>query len=257
MRGSGELCRRFALLDVPRWRFASERLIFANAAGSSRQITKNRGALSMARRLRVNVRSTACFRWKCGARERPVSICNARICSGIRSGSLTWRADGEIPLKESFELLLTETLSDEQAGEIVDGFEVMIAAMKTLATDGRRSALAECRGNAQRFARGGPPVNIRGDTDGRRISLHIRTDRIRTDHIRTHTAAPQWRAPIWSRKSSGRYGTSADACLAWYLSTQSRKSMLQCARRQEDDNTIGGCVAAPMRECISMESGVP
>lgn len=41
---------------------------------------------------------------------------------------------GEIPLKKSFELLLTETLSDEQAGELADGFEVLIAVMKTLAT---------------------------------------------------------------------------------------------------------------------------
>ena len=41
---------------------------------------------------------------------------------------------GEIPLKKSFELLLTETLSDEQAGELADGFEVLIAVMKTLGT---------------------------------------------------------------------------------------------------------------------------
>lgn len=41
---------------------------------------------------------------------------------------------GEIPLKKSFELLLTETLNDEQAGELADGFEVLIAVMKTLAT---------------------------------------------------------------------------------------------------------------------------
>jgi hypothetical protein len=41
---------------------------------------------------------------------------------------------GDIPLKKSFELLLTETLSDEQTGELADGFEVLIAVMKTLAT---------------------------------------------------------------------------------------------------------------------------
>ena len=45
--------------------------------------------------------------------------------------------------------------------------------------------------------------------------------------------------------------------LAWFLLTQSRKGMFQSARRQEDDNTIGGCVAAPMRESISMGSRVP
>lgn len=39
-------------------------------------------------------------------------------------------AHGEIPLKKSFDLLLT----DEQAGELADGFGVLIAVMKTLAT---------------------------------------------------------------------------------------------------------------------------
>jgi hypothetical protein len=37
----------------------------------------------------------------------------------------------EIPLKKSFELLLTESLSDKQAGEFADEFEVLIAVMKT------------------------------------------------------------------------------------------------------------------------------
>ena len=43
-------------------------------------------------------------------------------------------AHGEIPLKKSFDLLLTETLTDEQAGELADGFGVLIAVMKTVAT---------------------------------------------------------------------------------------------------------------------------
>jgi hypothetical protein len=40
---------------------------------------------------------------------------------------------GEIPLIKSFELLLADTRTDEQAGEMADGFEVQIAVMKTLA----------------------------------------------------------------------------------------------------------------------------
>ena len=43
-------------------------------------------------------------------------------------------AHGEIPLKKSFDLLLRETLTDEQAGELADAFGVLIAVMKTLAT---------------------------------------------------------------------------------------------------------------------------
>ena len=41
---------------------------------------------------------------------------------------------GEIPLRNSFDLLLRETLTDEQAGELADGFGVLIAVMKTLST---------------------------------------------------------------------------------------------------------------------------
>ena len=43
-------------------------------------------------------------------------------------------AHGEIPLKKSLDLLLSETLSEEQTGELADGFGVLIAVMKTLAT---------------------------------------------------------------------------------------------------------------------------
>ena len=41
-------------------------------------------------------------------------------------------AHGEIPLKKAFDLLLTETLDDEQAGELADGFAVLIKVMQTL-----------------------------------------------------------------------------------------------------------------------------
>ena len=40
----------------------------------------------------------------------------------------------EIPLKKAFDLLLTETVSDEQAGELADGFEVLIKVMQTLSS---------------------------------------------------------------------------------------------------------------------------
>ena len=41
-------------------------------------------------------------------------------------------AHGEIPLKKDFDLLIKETLSDEQAGELADGFGVLIKVMQTL-----------------------------------------------------------------------------------------------------------------------------
>ena len=41
---------------------------------------------------------------------------------------------GAIPLKNSFELLLSESLTDKQTVELADGFEVLIAVSKTVAT---------------------------------------------------------------------------------------------------------------------------
>ena len=53
----------------------------------------------------------------------------------------------------------------------------------------------------------------------------------------------------------GRASDRRKLRLAGFLLTQSRKGLLQFARRQEDDNTIGGCVAQ-MRESIRMGSRV-
>ena len=39
---------------------------------------------------------------------------------------------GDIPLKKSFDLLLSETLSEEQTGELADGFGVLIKVLQTL-----------------------------------------------------------------------------------------------------------------------------
>lgn len=38
-----------------------------------------------------------------------------------------------IPVEESLDLMLTETIDDDQAKALADGFEVLIAAMKSLA----------------------------------------------------------------------------------------------------------------------------
>ena len=43
-------------------------------------------------------------------------------------------AHGEIPLKKAFDLLLTETLNDEQVGELADGFGVLIEVIRAVAT---------------------------------------------------------------------------------------------------------------------------
>ena len=43
-------------------------------------------------------------------------------------------AYGEIPLSKAFDLLTRETLDDQQAGELADGFGVLIKVRQTLAT---------------------------------------------------------------------------------------------------------------------------
>jgi hypothetical protein len=41
---------------------------------------------------------------------------------------------GAIPVKESLQVMLTETINDEQAKTLADGFEVLIEVMKSVAT---------------------------------------------------------------------------------------------------------------------------
>jgi hypothetical protein len=41
---------------------------------------------------------------------------------------------GAIPVAESLELMLTETIHDDQAKALADGFEVLITVMRSLAT---------------------------------------------------------------------------------------------------------------------------
>jgi len=41
---------------------------------------------------------------------------------------------GAIPVEESLQVMLTETINDEQAKTLANGFEVLITVMKSLAT---------------------------------------------------------------------------------------------------------------------------